>query len=97
MVSNFLVEKASMCKFRGCQRSADGTISHQTFCRDHVLQICRERLDAASALINTKGVAPGNIGVAREFVVECARAAKELMAGTTDVAPLDQARTMEIL
>ncbi len=97
MVSNFLVEKASMCKFRSCQKPAEGMISHQTFCREHVLLICRERIDAAAALIKNKSVMPGNTSVAREFIVECARAAKELMRDGNDLAPAEQAAVMEIL
>jgi hypothetical protein len=96
VVSNFVVEKASVCRFRNCQKAADGTISHQTFCREHVLVICRERLDAAAALLQDGGVQRNNALIAREFVVECSRAAQELLQGANDLAPLEQAKIMEI-
>ena len=97
MVSNFLVEKASLCSFRDCRHSADGTFSHQRFCREHVLLICRERLAAATTLIKADGVQPANTEVACEFISECARAAKELMQDANDLAPLQQAQIMEVL
>lgn len=97
MRSTFVAEKASQCSFRDCERSSDATLSHQKLCREHLLAICRNRLDAAAGLLTGKPLLPGNIEVARNFVIECANAAKELRQSANDLAPLDQANLMDIL
>lgn len=97
MRPNFLVEKAPRCNFKGCEHSSDATLSHRSLCREHLVAICRERLDATSRLLAEKSLLPGDIEAARTFVIECANAAREVMQAANDLAPLDQAQLMEIL
>jgi hypothetical protein len=97
MRSNLLLEKATRCNFKGCEHSSDAAISHRNLCREHLVAICRERLDATSHLLAEKWLRPGDIEAARTFVIECAMAAREVMQDTNDLALMDQAQLMEIL
>jgi hypothetical protein len=97
MRSILLVEKTSRCNFKGCERSFDAALSHKKFCREHLLAICRNRLEAVAGLLTRKRLLPNNAEVARAFVVECAKAASDLMQTSNDLDPLDQSKLMEIL
>jgi len=85
------------CGIASCDKPVAASMEGQTFCRDHFISECYDRLDHYDAVRKGPGLRVTDTESVRRFVHECMRNADEIEHDARDLDNLDRAKLVHII
>jgi hypothetical protein len=89
--------KIEKCSVADCVRPVAAALDAETFCREHFIAVCYERLDHYDEIRKGPGLSATDTESVRRFIHECARQADEMERGARDLDNLDRAKLLHII
>ncbi|HTC65438.1 MAG TPA: PilZ domain-containing protein [Candidatus Saccharimonadales bacterium] len=85
------------CSLAGCVHDSEGSIDGQTFCREHFISVCYERLDSYDEKRKGPGLTITDSESVRRFIHDCTRSADEMEHNEKNLDNLDRAKLLHII
>ena len=90
-------EEPVRCQFSGCENTGKVALLNETFCGDHFIATCYQRLDRCAERLAQRGAAEAEVGEMQMFLRACIDQAARLTRNPFHQEALERARLLDIL
>jgi hypothetical protein len=91
------MSEGEQCSVKGCSRPGVAVIESHSFCREHFVSTCYERLETSTQRLRESRAEDASDESLRQFVADCVRKTTDIAQQTEDLDNLERARLLDVL